>query len=274
MNVNRLLTERRRTDWLSMPWLRLALALIGVGLVAGITISCTSTAVSRTVSIPSTIPGAEAVGSESCADCHYEMVRDFRTASHANLIALGTNAMDAGCESCHGPGSLHSDSGGEPNTIVNPGDSPDTCFTCHLAVRGQFSLPYTHPLGQNRMSCGTCHDPHRGPAIRGGGTAMLSESEQCLGCHQEQRGPFVFPHEVMREGCTMCHHPHASVNAKLLVQRNATLCLKCHFQQQTGGGRVVIGGADHTLLLPQGTCWSAGCHEAVHGSHVNSSLRY
>jgi hypothetical protein len=23
-----------------------------------------------------------------------------------------------------------------------------------------------------------------------------------------------------------------------------------------------------------GTCWSAGCHEAVHGSQVSSSLRY
>jgi hypothetical protein len=26
--------------------------------------------------------------------------------------------------------------------------------------------------------------------------------------------------------------------------------------------------------LPQGTCWSAGCHEAIHGSNVNGHLRY
>jgi hypothetical protein len=26
--------------------------------------------------------------------------------------------------------------------------------------------------------------------------------------------------------------------------------------------------------LPQGTCWSAGCHEAIHGSQVNGHLRY
>jgi hypothetical protein len=26
--------------------------------------------------------------------------------------------------------------------------------------------------------------------------------------------------------------------------------------------------------LPQGTCWSAGCHEAIHGSQVNDHLRY
>ena len=52
------------------------------------------------------------------------------------------------------------------------------------------------------------------------------------------------------------------------------LCLKCHFQQQLAGGALLIGGMDHTPFVSQGTCWSAGCHEAVHGSQVNSSLRY
>jgi hypothetical protein len=28
------------------------------------------------------------------------------------------------------------------------------------------------------------------------------------------------------------------------------------------------------LRLQQGSCWTAGCHEAVHGSRVNSSLRF
>jgi hypothetical protein len=26
--------------------------------------------------------------------------------------------------------------------------------------------------------------------------------------------------------------------------------------------------------IQQGTCWTAGCHEAVHGSRVDSSLRF
>jgi hypothetical protein len=26
--------------------------------------------------------------------------------------------------------------------------------------------------------------------------------------------------------------------------------------------------------VTQGSCWSAGCHEAVHGSRVNPSLRF
>ena len=37
----------------------------------------------------------------------------------------------------------------------------------------------------------------------------------------------------MRQGCIVCHSPHGSVNQRLLNERNQTLCLKCHFQQQT-----------------------------------------
>jgi len=39
--------------------------------------------------------------------------RDFKTADHARLFAQGKNGLNAGCESCHGPCSLHEDSGGD-----------------------------------------------------------------------------------------------------------------------------------------------------------------
>ena len=103
---------------------------------------------------------------------------------------------------------------------------------------------------------------------------MLALNDACAQCHRKQHGPFVFEHEAVREGCNTCHRPHGSVNAKLLTERNAVLCMKCHFQQQQGAGTVYIGGVNHTTFLSQGTCWSAACHEAVHGSQVNSSLRY
>jgi predicted CXXCH cytochrome family protein len=103
---------------------------------------------------------------------------------------------------------------------------------------------------------------------------MLSANDNCHACHQAQRGPHVFEHEALREGCIICHSPHGSVNQKLLTERNAVLCLKCHFQQQTAPGRIAIGAIDHTSFLARGTCWSAGCHEAVHGSQVSSSLRF
>ncbi len=246
-----------------------------------ILLSCSTT---NTILAPPSIPGAEFVGSEECSTCHEAITRDFRTATHARLKAQGDNAKDMGCESCHGPGSLHVKSGGGAHTIINPQKSPETCFQCHLEVRAQFQLPHHHPVLEGKISCSDCHNPHKGSAIKGGGTslpqkvkgggiALLGQNETCFQCHLPQEGPFVFEHDALREGCVSCHSPHGSVNQRLLTQRDAQLCLKCHFQQQTTNNRIFIGDSDHTNRLPQGTCWSAGCHEAVHGSQVNGHLK-
>ena len=268
----------------------------GVALVAGAgvlllaAISC-STVSNQVVMLPD-VPGAKYIGSKECEQCHEEIYRGFQTADHSRLIAEGPNALNAGCESCHGPASLHSDSGGEikppysftagrpePASVEALPDLPPAratetvCYQCHADVRGQFQLPSHHPVPEGRMSCTECHSLHKGSARAGGGTALLSQEENCLKCHPAQHGPYVFEHEALREGCTTCHTAHGSVNARMLSVRDANLCLKCHFQQVKGGS-ILIGGSDHTLRLQQGTCWTAGCHEAVHGSRVNSSLRF
>ena len=152
------------------------------------------------------------------------------------------------------------------------------CFQCHPNVRGQFNLPSHHGVPEGKMKCTDCHSPHKGSIYRGGSTTtLLSANDACLRCHPAQRGPYVFEHEAMREGCTTCHTPHGSINDKLLTVRDANLCFKCHFQQ-VQGGNIVIGGSVHESAvihrLQQGTCWTAGCHEAVHGSRVSSSLRF
>jgi hypothetical protein len=51
--------------------------------------------------------------------------------------------------------------------------------------------------------------------------------------------------------------------------------LKCHAQVQGQGvarREVYIGKVPHSLFLQQGTCWSAGCHTAVHGSNVHPRM--
>ena len=253
-------------------------------------ISCGT--VNRTVVQLPNVPGAKYIGSKECEQCHNQISRDFATADHARLIAAGTNSLNAGCESCHGPASLHAESGGEikpPYSFASGrpqsvsfgareavGHARETemiCFQCHTDVRGQFSLPSHHPVPEGKLTCTACHSPHKGSIHIGGGTSILSENESCLRCHTAQRGPFVFEHEALREGCISCHQPHGAVNAKLLSVRDANACLKCHFQQASGG-QLLIGGSDHTLRVQQGTCWTAGCHEAVHGSRVSPSLRF
>lgn len=232
-------------------------------------VSCAST--NRLIVAPPQIPGATYAGSKSCEDCHEPITRRFATADHARLSAVGKNALDIGCESCHGPGSLHVESGGELRTIINPKKNPEACFGCHLDKRGQFNLPHAHPVLAGKVACVDCHHPHEG-AGWGGGAARQAHHEGCIQCHPAQRGPYAFEHEAMREGCTTCHNPHGTVNAKMLTSRNANLCLKCHVQDANTS--VMVGGMPHSALLRVGTCWTAGCHEAVHGSQINSTLRY
>lgn len=254
-------------------WPRTTLIFGGVTLWAALLISCTM--VDRAVVAPAQIAGATFVGSQECAQCHEDHTKHFEHATHARLIVQGSNVKDTGCESCHGPASKHVAAGGGKGTIVNPGKSPEACMQCHLDKRGEFSLPHAHPVMAGKMSCTECHDPHAGNAIKGKSSSLEGEKETCTQCHTAQKGPFVFEHNAMREGCTACHNPHGSVNQKMLVQRDANLCLKCHLQHPAVPGNTIIaGGEDHRTRMQNGTCWVAGCHEAVHGSNVSKPLRY
>jgi predicted CXXCH cytochrome family protein len=256
---------KARSYELMRPGLALA------GLVCLVWISCvTPTSVFR---MPPDIPDANFVGSKDCLSCHETHFTSFEITPHAEIPVHQEDLESIGCEVCHGPGSIHSESGGAYETIINPKDSPSVCYRCHADMRGQFRLPHHHASANGQVNCSDCHDPHHGTAKTSNLNFLTRhEDATCLSCHPGQRGPFVFEHEAMREGCTICHDPHGSINAKMLKERNSVLCLKCHAQELNSDLR--IGGLPHRFLMKQGTCWTAGCHEAVHGSHVSSSLRY
>jgi predicted CXXCH cytochrome family protein len=234
----------------------------------------------REIVPPLTIPDAHYVGNQVCFDCHTNITRAFQASPHAHLYLENAALKDGtGCESCHGPGSRHVETGGLSKFIINPGKNPDACFRCHLETRAQFQLPAHHPVIEGRMNCVQCHDPHGGDILKpaGSGLAMARLNESCTECHREQTHPFVFEHPAVREGCTVCHNPHGSINRAMLNQADPNLCLRCHAQVQGMGvasGEIYIGQSPHAAYLRIGTCWSAGCHSAVHGSNVDPRLRY
>lgn len=248
----------------------LALALLGS--------SCAS--VDRTVNAPPMIEGAHFTGNKACADCHTNYARAFSSTAHSRLAAKdGKIEGMAGCESCHGPGSKHiAVGGGKGKFIANPGKEPAVCLNCHLEIQAQFNLPHHHPVPEGRMNCVQCHDPHGRETFKApGGLAMARLNQTCSECHRDQARSHVFEHEAMREGCTVCHTMHGSINPKMLVQRDMNLCIKCHAQVAAPGalGSVIfIGRTPHNDRISQSTCWAAGCHSAVHGSNANSHLRY
>ena len=121
------------------------------------------------------------------------------------------------------------------------------------------------------MTCTDCHDPHGIDVMPWTATSENAVNEVCFKCHNDKRGPYIWEHDAMKEGCTSCHQVHGSVNDKMLVARDLNLCLRCHamsnFPWDHGQG-----GAHPDMTY--GACWSAGCHQAVHGSNFSKHLRY
>ena len=236
--------------------------------------------IDRVVVAPPMIPNAKYVGSDTCAPCHEKETKDFKLTSHARVTIPDPKGKreNVGCESCHGPGSLHVEAGGERGKfIVNPSQKPDACFQCHLDKQAEFNLPYHHPLKEGRMSCINCHNPHGENIKLAKGLFVGRVNQNCAQCHREQTDPHVFEHPALREGCTTCHDVHGSINPKMLTQRDQNLCLKCHAQIAVPGapvGGIDINNSDHTSRIAGGTCWSAGCHTHIHGSNVQNHFRY
>ncbi|HXT10744.1 MAG TPA: cytochrome c3 family protein [Candidatus Angelobacter sp.] len=264
------------------PELKRRRYLVALGLVAGtFFLLLNSCSTDRSVVVPLQIEGATYVGDKACFDCHPNISRVFPSSPHARLrVANAALPGLSGCESCHGPGSKHiamAGRGGLEKFIINPGKDPEACFRCHEETRAQFHLPQHHPVIEGKMSCVQCHDPHGMDIMKpAGGLAMARVNENCATCHREQTRPFIFEHAALREGCTVCHNPHGSINAKMLVERNANLCLKCHAQvaDPVAPSEIFIGNIDHTAFLRYGTCWTAGCHAAVHGSNTQPFFFY
>src|SRR5258708_23969895 len=124
----------RITRKLTARGVRALLALAGAVLLLLAVISCRS--VNRAVVLLPDVPGAKYIGSKECEQCHEELYRGFQTADHARLMAEGPNALNAGCESCHGPCSLHSDSGGEVKSPYSfaAGRPQSASYGAHIAV--------------------------------------------------------------------------------------------------------------------------------------------
>ena len=249
---------------------------VGVVL-AVLLISCTGF---RHLSVlPPAIEGASFVGTQICNDCHANTTRSFPSSPHARLHFDDAEMPDhVGCEACHGPGSRHVATGGGRQLILSGGKESSTCFRCHPSVNAEFHLPLHHPLPEGKMNCIQCHDPHGKDIMKPSFGLVLSRMNQsCAECHREQSKPVVFAHEALREGCSVCHQPHGSINAKMLTEPDNNLCLKCHAQVANYNFPTfgpMMGASPHGQRLAQGTCWSAGCHTAVHGSNIDPRMRF
>jgi len=203
---------------------------------------------------------------DTCLNCH---ARDL---SKANIRRSEHSLADVVCTNCH---SIHKSPA--PRFLLAKKQA-DLCYGCHADVRAQFSMPFKHRVNEGFMNCTDCHNPHGSFAPTWGmsdGTTMLARAEgneePCLKCHADKRGPFAYEHPPVRvEGCGVCHVPHGSTNAKLLVRPVVfTLCLRCHNGADSFGTRnngIPALSNTHNMLDPRYQKCTL-CHVRIHGSN-------
>jgi len=188
---------------------------------------------------------------KKCLGCHEGQHQNFARSPHAKA--------NVSCISCH---DVHA----AKDEHLLKASQPQLCFQCHTDVKPAFDMPFHHKVNEGLVKCSDCHDAH-GTFGPNNLKSTADQSAVCTKCHTETRGPFVFEHAAVKtEGCTGCHTPHGSQNARLLNMPNInTLCNQCH--SPVAAGTVHGMNAGSAELTP---CIS--CHTMIHGSNVNQAF--
>ncbi len=189
---------------------------------------------------PSTVSGSseavkttDYVGSETCTTCHGDLSKEFASNPHTRL-ALMHGGKGVTCESCHGPGKAHVESGGVATKIfqftkATPKQVDKKCLACHVGEHPNFERT-AH--GEALVSCTSCHSVHKFEAQ----TVMLKTKQPtlCYQCHTDVKPAFAQPfHHRVNEGlikCTDCHDPHGTFqpNQLRISATQDAICTKCH----------------------------------------------
>lgn len=133
---------------------------------------------------------------------------------------------------------------------VSAGDAD--CLACHKSLA---EAKVVHPAVQ--MGCTACHTavdasdvPHKMKNNIPKGLSA-AQPELCFGCHDDKRLKKKVIHPAVQMGCTVCHNPHSSKNAKLLKAELPDLCFNCHDKKKF---------VDKFVHAPVGIGMCTSCH--------------
>jgi len=181
------------------------------------------------------------VGDETCVTCHDAESKSLRTTRHGNAQIERTPAGRTGqtCETCHGPGQKHVDSGKKEDikrfNVLKAADASATCLTCHN--RGSHANWQGGMHDARNVSCVTCHSVHS-PKSEKAQLKTVTAVQTCQTCHQQEAMKVKKSgHMPVREGkldCVSCHSPHGSNNVRMLKAGNSLneACTSCHAEKR------------------------------------------
>jgi DmsE family decaheme c-type cytochrome len=201
-------------------------------------------------------PAPVADRNEQCLQCHEGSRRiDWMGSQH--------ELRDLACTDCHSVMSP-----GSPDHQLKGGSVLETCGQCHTRqVRSQQLSFSRMPVGEGKMGCTSCHDPHGSPNERLLVAATINDV--CYSCHAEKRGPFLWEHAPVAESCANCHDPHGSRHEKMLAVPKPRLCQQCHIESRHPTGPQTEGA---TRFVMARQC--ANCHFNIHGSNHPGGARF
>jgi DmsE family decaheme c-type cytochrome len=269
---------RPRSDGFTATTLVTALAIVwavGISLAAGraptgstaaVTPAATSTPMRAAAPVPAPAAAQATgfVGDDTCATCHEPEEKGLHATQHGKAQNVRTPAAKTGqsCETCHGPGQAHVDTGDKTKikrfTAMSAKDVNATCLTCHS--KGSHAQWNGGMHDARNVSCATCHSVHN-PKSEKAQLKTVTAVQTCQTCHkQESMKVLKSGHMPVREGkmdCTTCHSPHGSTNVRMLKVGNTIneTCTSCHAEKR--------GPFLHDHAAGRESC--ASCHDP-HGS--------
>ncbi len=127
------------------------------------------------------------VGTEACKGCHENVGGSFAANPHSKTLSEKRPDRQ-GCESCHGPGKSHAESGDPDNIIrfesVSKTGTSKICSPCHLFSEGHGSPLHVHH-GKADVGCLDCHSVHSAKVQE---HLLKSElSKLCSTCHMRKQ---------------------------------------------------------------------------------------
>ncbi len=205
------------------------------------------------------------VGADTCKVCHDDIFSGLQKTRHWNNVLKTKDGAEAhSCETCHGPGAEHVNSGGDKSKIFSfkeatPKDITKRCLECHSSGADHMNFSRS-AHSENDLTCLSCHSSHKGMVNQS--LLIQTQPALCYICHQKVKPQFNMPfHHRVEEGliqCADCHNPHGGFIGKQLRSAAArdSVCYNCHADKQ---GPFVF---EHQPIKTEGC---VACH-SPHGS--------
>lgn len=208
-------------------------------------------------------------GTKMCRSCHEEQYQNYKSSVH--FLIEQNKKPGYGCETCHGPGSKHVESGGGIDNIfsfkasISSAHKSEKCLQCHSSDNINFTFRTSDHMNGS-VACSDCHQAHPSP-----GKATLSAEDGyklCLECHPAIEAKlFLNERHRIIEGvvkCVDCHKIHQNSPRNHLGGFNQKICFQCHTEKQ---GPFIF---EHPAIQTEGCVI---CHEP-HGSVNRHMLIY